>query len=904
MKNWLKIIIIVSIVVVIGIGALMAWSLLKPYSPEIGLDANNDSILDKKENNTIEDHYLGKEVDEYITAGLTEPLLHYNFNNIGGIDVEDLTMKSNGAISNPSNTTVVNDIYGIDKALHIKPGAKLEASTTISNAEAVAVAFNIAPEDLRTNAITEVFKAPNFSIYFSDNAESPEKRETVLICEINGEKKESKFKRFNEIEAQNVDEFHGPGDGYDWMQTYKENLWTHIAVVYDKAAKTVAFYMDGKLDSVKTLTNAPSIDLSAVTFGNNSNCTFSDVRLYDNALTAEEIDRVGGFEHQLWAIRDQAMWNPSAYVFYVDGINGDDSNDGSTAFPVKTIAKGLSLLPSAGSKLVIRPGVYYEADLNIPKAGTRFDPVIVEAETKGTVFIDGSAPFIGAWTSEENGVWSADWTYNWDKNDHWELGSVSNDLAKRKEMLIVDGEIIEQVLSKAALRNESFFVDNDGQKIYYKSAKDMNTAEVTVPASTGTTLMNIKYSEYVAVRGLTFRYFNQYAVDAAFYIEASAHLLIEDCVFTQNNGYGLRTDWSGTVNDVVMRRSKFIENGSCGFQFLFKNRNILAEDCEIKGNLWRMLLGLYYGPDLSAVGKNMFVKNVTYRRLAITENNYRGMWLDYKNCNVTVEDCYFANNDTDFWTEVNHQGIYIRNNVFYNSRLDRSFIVAGCENNVITGNVFYQNNMLPVGQWEEGSGEYHPRDIGFNRVPLTMSGTIFTNNIVAAKKNMALFRWYSWQQIYENAVFAENKYYAEGTSATDPLFYKAAEGLNFSQWLSLTNDATSTFLTANPFALSSNTTLGFKEQTVKRIHGKSYVIAEVTLNQCAESDVSVKYTINGNNAGVIDRTETQGTLQFAKMQKSNAILLEITDEFKGDLTITLSNPTGAAIAQPTCTVVG
>ena len=38
--------------------------------------------------------------------------------------------------------------------------------------------------------------------------------------------------------------------------------WRHVAVTYDPAAKTVAFYIDGKLDVTRTLTEAPALDLS------------------------------------------------------------------------------------------------------------------------------------------------------------------------------------------------------------------------------------------------------------------------------------------------------------------------------------------------------------------------------------------------------------------------------------------------------------------------------------------------------------------------------------------------------------------------------------------------------------------------------------------------------------------
>ena len=39
--------------------------------------------------------------------------------------------------------------------------------------------------------------------------------------------------------------------------------WKHVAIAYDGAARTVSFYVDGKLDCTRTLTEAPKLDLSA-----------------------------------------------------------------------------------------------------------------------------------------------------------------------------------------------------------------------------------------------------------------------------------------------------------------------------------------------------------------------------------------------------------------------------------------------------------------------------------------------------------------------------------------------------------------------------------------------------------------------------------------------------------------
>ena len=73
--------------------------------------------------------------------------------------------------------------------------------------------------------------------------------------------------------------------------------------------------------------------------------------------------------------------------FYVDGINGSDSNAGTPGAPVKTINKGVDLVEAAGSgnaSLVVGTGIYNE----MVTAGTTTDYISLYAD--GDVYIDGT----------------------------------------------------------------------------------------------------------------------------------------------------------------------------------------------------------------------------------------------------------------------------------------------------------------------------------------------------------------------------------------------------------------------------------------------------------------------------------------------------------------------------------
>jgi len=72
--------------------------------------------------------------------------------------------------------------------------------------------------------------------------------------------------------------------------------WKHLAVAYDGTAKTVAFYVDGKLDCTRALVDAPKLDLSAgLKIGGTANGArgldgeMDDFQLYSKAIPASEI---------------------------------------------------------------------------------------------------------------------------------------------------------------------------------------------------------------------------------------------------------------------------------------------------------------------------------------------------------------------------------------------------------------------------------------------------------------------------------------------------------------------------------------------------------------------------------------------------------------------------------------
>jgi hypothetical protein len=559
------------------------------------------------------------------------------------------------------------------------------------------------------------------------------------------------------------------------------------------------------------------------------------------------------------------------------------------------------MVQSPSTKVIIKPGIYHNAFMNLNVGGTRYEPVEIVAEQSGTVIVDGSETFTGNWSSAGIGTYVADWKYNWEAFNSWELAA-GNDLLRFREMIIFNGKILKQVLNMSALVNDSFYIDRNAKKVYVRVNTNPSMADIRIPIYEN--LLNIGSNvDYFVMRGITFRYCNSYGSGAAVFLDLPSHILIEDCNFTDNNGYGLRSNWArdyDSSHDYVFRNSRFNNNGGCGFGLNFKIRDALVEDCEVKNNLWRMELGQYNSPDLAAIGKTMFSKNVTYRRIDLINNSYRGIWIDYGNVNTNVDNCYFSGNHTGMWTEINPEGITIRDCYFYNTPYE-ALTVASSEGTIIDNCKFYQDNTLTgvFSTWEPAA----ERDAGPLKVPYRTQNTILTNNIFAiSNSTKTLVYWPTWLLNYNTLKAANNQYYAGGVSENSVKPFKNGQStLYFNQWKQLTNDSNAKWLTQNPFDVA-NVLVGFTNPAISLDSTTKPIYVEVSLSNSVKREVSVSYEfINGADFdGTL--TDMKGKLIFTPLKDKRKIIFNLPKNYKGQLEIKLSAPSGATLSNDTCII--
>lgn len=79
---------------------------------------------------------------------------------------------------------------------------------------------------------------------------------------------------------------------------------------------------------------------------------------------------------------------PSGGKTYYVSPSGKLSNSGSQSSPVNSISQALSLA-SPGDTVLVLPGTYFE-QITVPRSGTSAKPIVIKAQTPGTVIVDGA----------------------------------------------------------------------------------------------------------------------------------------------------------------------------------------------------------------------------------------------------------------------------------------------------------------------------------------------------------------------------------------------------------------------------------------------------------------------------------------------------------------------------------
>ncbi len=384
-------------------------------------------------------------------------------------------------------------------------------------------------------------------------------------------------------------------------------------------------------------------------------------------------------------------------TLYVDGpaIHASDSNQGTRAAPLRTIGAATAIAirnraRNVGTRIVVSPGVYREAITVGSARSEKPAPIIIEGAGNGRVTVSGANIWQG-WQRTNSSVWTHSWPYSWGLASipaGWESQRITP-IVRRREMIIVNGHSLEQVMSRREVEraNASFYVDDDAHITYVHPQAGTILDTATVEVAERNSLFRIEGGGNIVVRGLTFEYSNGPMQEAAVTVENSSNVTIADCLLVWNNWLGLSVR---ATNGFTIRNSKANFNGGAGMT-LWRVNDLLLENSETSHNNWRGAAGGFIGWAPAGI-KSLQITNAVYRGLVAIANQTRGVWFDTDCSDVVVDNAFICGNQTDgVFIEANPGPIGLTHSIICDNR-DGAGVLSGNSSGVSLNNDILYNN--------------------------------------------------------------------------------------------------------------------------------------------------------------------------------------------------------------------
>ena len=297
--------------------------------------------------------------------------------------------------------------------------------------------------------------------------------------------------------------------------------------------------------------------------------------------------------------------NLETYFLYVDGTKGSDSNSGTQQSPLKTIGAATTLAiaknhDGIGTRVIINPGTYREDVSLLSERSDTALPLTLQAATNGTVVISGAIPYTNWQTYGGNpSIFTSAWPNAWGlcppakQGGRWS-GSLpyEQDIVLRREMILVNGKALTQVLSAGQMLEGTFYVSETAGTVYIWPPAGTNINSADVEVATLPELLHIYGKSNVVLRGLTFQYANSCRDNAAASVlGGSNNILFDTDNFLWNNSEALYIE-NPTTNFTV-ENTVANHNGESGFQ-TGQTKLGLWKSVTTSYNNWRGGQGAYY----------------------------------------------------------------------------------------------------------------------------------------------------------------------------------------------------------------------------------------------------------------------------------------------------------------------
>jgi hypothetical protein len=350
----------------------------------------------------------------------------------------------------------------------------------------------------------------------------------------------------------------------------------------------------------------------------------------------------------------------AAAEFFVDQHHpkAGDKNPGTTDMPFASISAAAQIA-AGGDTVWIRSGIYRES-VQSAHAGTVQQPIVFSAAPGAMVIVSGADRVTG-WHKEDGAdqIFSVPWAHAFMTHPDDDF----HRLTGRCEQVFVSGYALHQVLERSRLERGSFWVDLPGKRLWAWSPGNdhLDTDDAQVEASVRDVIWNAK-GDYVAIRGLRFRYAANHAQQGALHVSGKG-VVLEDCVFERTNALGAFFAAEG----ITVRRCIFQDNGQMGFGAT-RAHGLHVVGCIIRNNnIKDFSRGWEAGGD-----KICLSRGVVLEQCQFIENRGTGVWFDIGNEDCDVHNCLIADNeDAGIFYEISY-GLNAHDNVIIGNGLNDS----------------------------------------------------------------------------------------------------------------------------------------------------------------------------------------------------------------------------------------
>ncbi len=500
---------------------------------------------------------------------------------------------------------------------------------------------------------------------------------------------------------------------------------------------------------------------------------------------------------------------------HVDGRATDPDARGTEDDPLPTIQGALNLAgdrSEAGlpTTVVVAAGTYRE-ELELSPAD--------DAITSGTIVLRGVDVIVSGAdrrnaTQRPDGLWELPWDEAWGPSpfpDGWE-GSIADGhlrdqpLLLRRELVVADGVRLDpRNRLDEVLDAPGTFAVLDDQAIIVANTPDAGPDSFEVGKRE--TLLKIDGRRGVTVQGLSFRHAPTRVQRRAVTVLGSDDITFEDVDASENSWFGLGMTDS---REITLRRVTADRNGGGGLT-AFEVDDLLVEDSSTSRNSWRTAISapgtrgdhvIDLGvPDFASGQKFFRLRGALFLRHTAVDNATNGLWFDFDNVDVVLEDSEIRDNGTQgLFIEANQGPVAIRSSRICGNEV--GILVSNSEDLTIRDSILGDNVISQVyvaGQVQRGIATRDGEELVLTTTRLALAG----NTMVATSGQRLLMTRLSdqgWRDVLGTTSATANTYVQ--AADTPGFLLPEDEDADLARWQEATgldaDSATAPFTTACP----------------------------------------------------------------------------------------------------------